>query len=88
MRDEFTKATKETLAKRVNYFCSNPECRRLTSGPHSDPDKSSVIGVAAHITAAASGTGAKRYDKTLSPEERKDIKNGIWLCQNCHKKIG
>lgn len=28
-----------------------------------------------------------RYDKRWSPEERKSIENGIWLCQNCAKLV-
>jgi energy-coupling factor transporter ATP-binding protein EcfA2 len=85
MRDDFDKSTKETLAKRVGYQCSNPSCRKLTSGPHEDPSKSVNIGVAAHITAAA--PGGKRYDSTISSEARKSIDNGMWLCQNCAKLI-
>jgi ABC-type nitrate/sulfonate/bicarbonate transport system ATPase subunit len=86
-RDNFSPATKETLAKRVGWRCSNPDCRKLTIGPHEEDTKSVNIGVAAHITAAASGVGAKRYDPNLSTEERKAITNGIWLCQNCGKLV-
>lgn len=43
------------------------------------------IGVGAHITAAA--PGGKRYDTTLTNEERKGFDNGIWLCQTCAKLI-
>ena len=84
-RDEFDQRTKETLAKRVCYRCSNPNCCKLTSGPHEDPSKSVNIGVAAHITAAASG--GKRYNSEISSEARKSIDNGMWLCQNCAKLI-
>jgi len=87
MRDDFTQATKETLAKRVGCRCSDPDCRKLTSGPHEEDTKSVNIGIAAHITAAASGVGAKRYDPSLSTEKRKSITNGIWLCQNCGKLV-
>ncbi len=86
-RDNFSPATKETLAKRVGWRCSNPDCNKLTIGPHEEATKSVNIGVAAHITAAASGLGAKRYNPNLSMEERKAITNGIWLCQNCGKLI-
>ncbi len=54
MRDEFAIAVKDTLAKRVGFRCSNPGCRKPTSGPQEDPSKSVNVGVAAHITAAAS----------------------------------
>jgi hypothetical protein len=41
--------------------------------------------VAAHITAAS--PGGPRYDRSLTPEERKAIANGIWLCQSCAKLV-
>ncbi len=85
MRDDFTDHTKEMLARRVGYRCSNPGCRKLTSGPQVDPTKALNIGVAAHIAAAS--PGGKRYDSTMSPKERKSINNGIWLCQNCAKLV-
>lgn len=60
-------------------------CRRLTCGPHNQPDKSVNIGVAAHIIAAS--PGGPRYDDRASPEFRSSIENGIWLCQDCAKLI-
>jgi hypothetical protein len=83
MRDDFEKQTKDTLARRVSYHCSN--CWTLTSGPQQEPTKTVSIGVAAHITAAAAS--GPRYDSHLSSQERKSIQNGIWLCQNCAKLI-
>ena len=85
MRDEFPKPVVETLAKRVGNRCSNPTCRKQTSGPHTDDDKALNVGVAAHITAAS--PGGPRYDPSLTPEERKGIGNGIWLCQSCAKLV-
>ena len=84
-RDDFDLKTKRILAARVGFRCSNPHCRKLTSGPQSLPDKAVNIGVAAHITAAS--PGGPRYDPTLSPSERSSIENGIWLCQTCAKLI-
>lgn len=84
-RDDFTARTKDTLAKRVGLKCSNPNCLVPTSGPHSDQGRSVSVGVASHITAAASG--GPRHDETLSPSERANISNGIWLCQTCAKLI-
>jgi hypothetical protein len=80
-RDEFSPSIKHNLAERVSYRCSNPLCRKPTIGPNSDENKSTSIGVAAHVTAAAEG--GKRYDKTLTPSERAGYKNGIWLCAAC-----
>ena len=85
MRDNFSKSTKELLAKRVSYNCSNPDCRKPTSGPQSIESGSVNIGVAAHIYAAS--PGGPRYVATMEIEERKDSSNGIWLCQSCAKLI-
>jgi hypothetical protein len=85
-RDDFTKPTKETLAKRVRYRCSNPNCPTpATLGPGSEQDATINLGVAAHITAASEG--GPRFDSSLSPQERRSSRNGIWLCQNCAKRI-
>jgi hypothetical protein len=43
------------------------------------------VGEAAHITAAA--PGGKRYDPSLTQEERRAASNGIWLCELCAKLI-
>lgn len=84
-RDNFSEKTKLTLAHRVGVKCSNPDCRKPTSGPNEDPNKIINIGVAAHICAASEG--GPRYDPTMSKKERKSIENGIWLCQSCSKLI-
>jgi hypothetical protein len=80
-RDEFSPATKRTLAIRAAHFCSNPECLKLTAGPHSDEDKSLSTGHAAHIHAAA--PNGPRYDPHQTPAERRSIANGLWLCRVC-----
>ena len=84
-RDDFSVPVVRVLAERVGHRCSRPECRALTCGPQDDESKSVNVGVGAHITAAAKG--GPRYDSNLSPEERKNVDNGIWLCQNCAKLI-
>jgi len=85
MRDDFPKPVLETLSKRVGNRCSNPACRKRTSGPHTDDNKALNVGVAAHITAAS--VGGPRYDSLLTEDERKSIGNGIWLCQSCAKLV-
>lgn len=84
-RDDFPNPVKHILAERANQRCSNPDCGRVTSGPHSISNKSIIVGVAAHICAAA--PGGKRYDPNMTPEQRSAIENGIWLCQTCAKLI-
>jgi HEAT repeat protein len=81
VRDEFDQKTKDVLSRRAGGKCSNPECRRVTSAPHTSSEKAVNVGVAAHITAAAAE--GPRYDPTLSIEERMAANNGIWLCQFC-----
>ena len=85
MRDDFSLKTKELLAKRVANRCSNPGCRQLTSGPQEDPTKVVNIGVAAHVTAASAD--GPRFDPSLTPDERRSVENGIWLCQSCAKLV-
>jgi hypothetical protein len=85
MRHDFDEKTKQILARRVGYRCSNPQCRKQTTGPQQDVTKAISIGVAAHITAAS--PGGPRFDSTMSPEKRKSGENGIWMCQNCAKLI-
>jgi hypothetical protein len=67
-------------------MCSNPDCRRPTAGPQlGDPEGVVDLGVAAHITAAA--TGGPRFDPALTPEQRRALANAIWLCQDCARLI-
>ena len=84
MRDDFVASTKDLLARRVGFKCSNLACRQPTSGPQADESGAVSIGVAAHITAAS--PDGPRYDPSLTPEQRTSPDNGIWLCQN-HGKL-
>ncbi len=86
VRDDFDKGTVDTLAKRAAYICSNPNCRSLTISPSSENDTKFIYnGKAAHITAASKS--GPRYDPEISSEERKSIRNGIFLCSNCADMI-
>jgi hypothetical protein len=85
MRDNFSQKTLDVLAKRVGVRCSNPGCRKLTTGPRSDSDRIICIGVGAHITAASAG--GVRFDASLAAEQRASEDNGIWLCQNDAKLV-
>lgn len=38
-RDDFSQKTIDTLCERVGGKSSNPNCRRETKGPHSNPQK-------------------------------------------------
>jgi len=85
VRDDFTRRTIETIAKRAGYLCSNPACRSSTVGAAPGHDRSVNVGVAAHITAAA--PGGPRYDRSLTREQRRHQSNGIWACQTHGKLI-
>lgn len=85
MRDDFTIDVKRAVADRVNHLCSSPACRAPTGGPQVDPSKALNLGVAAHITAAS--PEGPRFNRHLTPEQRKHADNAIWLCQNCGKLI-
>lgn len=85
MRDDFSKATIERLAKRAGYLCSNPHCRLPTIGAAPSHEGVVNIRIAAHITAAA--PGGPRYDASLTSEQRRHHSNGIWLCQTDGKLV-
>jgi hypothetical protein len=84
-RDDFSPNTRRILGERVAYICSNPNCRGNTIGPHSDPDRSLDTGIAGHIFGAA--PGGPRYNPNQTPEERKGIANGVWLCATCSRIV-
>ena len=83
-RDEFSRGDVDVLSKRAGGRCSNPDCRRPTSGPKIVSGAANT-GVAAHISAAA--PGGPRYDVNLTADQRSSIDNGIWLCQICSRVI-
>lgn len=56
-----------------------------TAGPTVERSKAVNIGVAAHITAASAG--GPRFDASMTADDRSDIDNAIWLCQNCAKLV-
>jgi len=85
MQPDFQKKTIDTVARRASYICSNPDCRVSTVGANSDPEKSTVIGEAAHIFGARASS--KRYNLEMTDTARAEITNAIWLCCNCHKLI-
>jgi len=67
-------------------MCSNPICKKLTSGPHTNEGQAINLGVAAHIRGARYQPN-NRFDPTMTDEERADITNGIWLCAFHAKEI-
>ena len=76
-RDDFPPKVRRAMALRANYLCSF--CRQQTAGPSDEsPLAVAHVGIAAHIHAAAAG--GRRYLPTITPEERKDIGNAIWMC--------
>jgi hypothetical protein len=84
-RDNFPRSVRDKLGRRVANHCSNPECWIETIGATLNGLGILDIGVAAHITAAASG--GPRYNAKLSAKQRSSYENGIWLCQNCAKLV-
>lgn len=88
VRDDFLQSIKNQLREMCGGICSNPDCRVYTFGPTMEKRSGySSIGVAAHITAAAPGAGARRYNADMTADERSAAANGIWLCQSCSKLI-
>jgi len=85
-RDDFPRRTKDAVAKRAAYYCSNPKCNKLCIGPaEKNIEDVNYYGKIAHITAASEG--GPRYDKNLNSLERKSANNAIFLCSNCADMI-
>lgn len=84
-KDKFSKKVVETLAKRAANTCSNPDCVAITAGPAKEANRSVNLGEAAHIYGARPKSA--RFDEEMTPAERSDITNAIWLCRNCHKIV-
>lgn len=81
----FSQKVIQTLAERAAFMCCNPICRQLTVQAHSNPGKSLRTGQGCHIRAAS--PGGPRYDPRQTPEQRRSIENGIWLCSTCAQVI-
>ncbi|WP_277812024.1 hypothetical protein [Chromohalobacter canadensis] len=80
-RDNFIPSVKKTMAERVAWRCSFPDCGVITIGPKMGDDSKSInLGEAAHIHAAS--PEGPRYDALMSSEQRKAIQNGIWMCRS------
>lgn len=78
-RDNFSIKVKNAVAARAGWRCSMAGCAKATIGPSEEaPDAVANTGDAAHICAAA--PGGRRYDASMTPEQRSDISNAIWMC--------
>ena len=85
-QNDFDKKSKEILAKRASYICSNPECRSSTIAPSEvDETKFIYVGKVAHIVAASNN--GPRTKVGISDDDRKNISNGIFLCSVCADMI-
>lgn len=85
--DDFSIPIKTELARRAGYKCSFLGCGAATIGPSEESESASTnSGMACHISAASSGINSRRFDPDMSPETRRSLSNGIWMCYT-HGKI-
>jgi hypothetical protein len=78
-RDDFPERVKRVVAFRAGHQCSFDGCTQRTSGPsHESEESVTNVGEAAHIVAASAG--GRRYDASMTVEERTSIANAIWMC--------
>ncbi len=69
------------LRKGAGETCSKPGCNKGTVSKSAESSTAtSSTGMAAHISAASPGKGARRYDSKMSLAQRKSYENGIWCC--------
>lgn len=78
MRNDFTKATKKTIASRAGFQCSYLNCPIRTAGPDLSTGGSLQAGIAAHIYSAS--PDGPRGQGGLNRQELMHHQNGIWLC--------
>lgn len=83
--DDFKLDTKRRVMMRAGGRCSFPGCDTLCWIPGTEPSSIYTIGEVAHIHAASEN--GPRYLESQSSEERKDISNAIYLCQEHHHII-
>lgn len=82
--NDFRKPIKDAVAKRAGYCCSM--CRRGTLRPTEGSDTAvAYTGKLAHIRGARPKSA--RYDESMTPEQRRDPSNAIFLCGNCHDVV-
>ena len=81
---DFSQKTKDTLAAKVGYRCSNPFCRKSTIGANADGSGTINIGEAAHITAAE--PGGARYDATQKYGACHRV-HSVNNCSQCNQAI-
>jgi hypothetical protein len=80
-RDDFPPSIRRAVAARAGWLCSFTTCQKPTVGPSEESSAAvTIIGKAAHICGASPGPGSRRYDPSMTSEERKRIENAIWLC--------
>jgi hypothetical protein len=79
-RAEFSQSVKDSVAGRVGWRCSFPNCHIPTIGPsQDDPAKTINLGEAAHIYAAS--PNGPRANPDMDDTQRSSIENAIWLCR-------
>lgn len=81
---KFLSGTINILRKRAGERCSL--CNVTTSKPTFKIDGWTNLGEAAHIKGRRDGPNL-RFDKSMTDPQRAEIRNAIWLCKICHKKV-
>lgn len=79
-RDDFSEKTKRHLREAAGFNCVRPGCGKPVMAFDPALGKMINISISAHDSAAA--PGGPRYDGDFTPEQRKAIENGAFLCAN------
>ena len=79
----FPPPVRSQLCDEAGARCAAPHCRAPTGRPESDSIRNGGDG--AHI--CGENPGSARFDPMMSPTERADAGNGIWLCPSCHRMV-
>ncbi|MDF9779205.1 hypothetical protein [Pseudomonas baetica] len=82
-RIDFPEKTKRLLAERAGLLCSYTDCTVATKAPAKNKkgeDSAVGIAIAAHIYAASPG-GTRPPPASMSPDQIKDVRNGVFMCR-------
>lgn len=82
-RIDFPVTTKRLLAERAGLLCAYTDCTVATKAPAKNKkgeDSAVGIAIAAHIYAASPG-GTRPPPASMSPDQIKDVSNGVLMCR-------
>lgn len=83
IRDDFSAPTRQIIKRQAGGCCA--KCEIKTTSYDGQNERPLTTGEAAHIEASCED--GPRYNSEDSSQYRRSVKNGIWLCNQCHALV-